>query len=164
MTNSAKYWSWLVGCFGLNGRLRQHFSLYRAVSQRKEERKEKRQTREKMSKQPPPAPTESAVGPCPTIIKISGTPQHWKFTQHHRFTRPPPFGHGLICIATFKRSSPTCIYGAFEHSFPFDYLETELDATCEYFATCTNVHTHTHEDAHKRYNITTTFFCKVAQK
>ena len=23
---------WLVGCFGLNGRLRQYFSLYRAVS------------------------------------------------------------------------------------------------------------------------------------
>ena len=25
---------WLVGCFGLNGPLRQYFSLYRAVSQR----------------------------------------------------------------------------------------------------------------------------------
>ena len=32
---------WLVGCFGLNGPLRQYFSLYRAVSQREEERKEK---------------------------------------------------------------------------------------------------------------------------
>ena len=38
---------WLVGCFGLNGPLRQYFSLYRAVSQREGERKEKRQTREK---------------------------------------------------------------------------------------------------------------------
>ena len=27
-------WIWLVGCFGLNGPLRQYFSLYRAVSQR----------------------------------------------------------------------------------------------------------------------------------
>ena len=27
---------WLVGCFGLNGPLRQYFSLYRAVSQREE--------------------------------------------------------------------------------------------------------------------------------
>ena len=85
-----------------------------------------------MSKPTPPAPTESAIGPCPTIIKIVGrpgegkikkmtdegkkcpnnpirtyadavghpqlrltltqiskTPQHWKFTQHHRTTRPP---------------------------------------------------------------------------
>ena len=32
---------WLVGCFGLNGPLRQYFSLYRAVSQRNGERKEK---------------------------------------------------------------------------------------------------------------------------
>ena len=33
---------WLVGCFGLNGPLRQYFSLYRAVSRREGERKEKR--------------------------------------------------------------------------------------------------------------------------
>ena len=32
---------WLSGCFGLNGPLRQYFSLYRAVSQREGERKEK---------------------------------------------------------------------------------------------------------------------------
>ena len=31
----------LVGCFGLNGPLRQYFSLYRAISQREGERKEK---------------------------------------------------------------------------------------------------------------------------
>ena len=30
---------WLVICFGLNGPLRQYFSLYRAVSQRESERK-----------------------------------------------------------------------------------------------------------------------------
>ena len=40
-----------------------------------------------MSKQPPPAPTVSAVGPSPTVIQISRTPQHWKFTQHHCTTR-----------------------------------------------------------------------------
>ena len=43
-----------------------------------------------MSKQPPPAPNASAVGPCPTIIQISRTPRRWKFTQHHHTTRPPP--------------------------------------------------------------------------
>ena len=32
---------WLVGCFGLNGPLRQYFSLYRAVSQREGENQEK---------------------------------------------------------------------------------------------------------------------------
>ena len=32
---------WLVGCFGLNGPLRQYFSPYRAASQREGERKEK---------------------------------------------------------------------------------------------------------------------------
>ena len=32
---------WLVGCFGFNGPFRQYFSLYRAVSQREGERKEK---------------------------------------------------------------------------------------------------------------------------
>ena len=28
----------------------------------------------KMSKQPPPAPTVSSVGPCPTVIQIVGRP------------------------------------------------------------------------------------------
>ena len=32
----------LVGCFGFSGPLRQYFSLYRAVSQREGERKERR--------------------------------------------------------------------------------------------------------------------------
>ena len=35
------YYGWLAGCFGPNGPLRQYFSLYRAVSQREGERKEK---------------------------------------------------------------------------------------------------------------------------
>ena len=30
--------------------------------------------RVKMSKQPPPAPTASAIGPCPTVIQIVGRP------------------------------------------------------------------------------------------
>ena len=84
------YLDWLVGCFGFNGPLRQYFSLYRAVSQREGERGEKGQMREKMSKQPQPAPAASATGPCPTIIQISRTPRHWKITKHLRTTRPPP--------------------------------------------------------------------------
>ena len=30
--------------------------------------------RVQMSKQPPPAPTASAAGPCPTVIQIVGRP------------------------------------------------------------------------------------------
>ena len=30
--------------------------------------------RVEMSKPPPPAPTASAIGPCPTVIKIVGRP------------------------------------------------------------------------------------------
>ena len=89
-----KWVGWLVGCFGFNGPLRQYFSLYRAVSQRfgwlfwvkrpfetvfqsissrlpKRGRKRRERIDErKMSKQPPPAPTASAVGPCPTVSKL----------------------------------------------------------------------------------------------
>ena len=44
-----------------------------------------------MSKQPPSAPTASKIGPCHSVIQISRTPRHCKFTQHHRTTRPPQF-------------------------------------------------------------------------
>ena len=66
------WWIWLVGYFGFGGPLRQYFSLYGAVSQREGEREEKGQRRVKMSKQPPPAPTASAICPCP-INQIGGT-------------------------------------------------------------------------------------------
>ena len=59
----------LLVVLGLNGPLRQYFSLYRAVSQREGERGEKGKGRVKMSKPTPPAPTASAIGPCPTIIQ-----------------------------------------------------------------------------------------------
>ena len=84
-------------------------------------RGEKRKKRVEMSKQPQPAPSASAVGPCPTVIRIEGrpgtgslpstiappdhprhtiiqfsrTPLHWKFTQHRRKTRSPP-GHSVF--------------------------------------------------------------------
>ena len=61
-----------------------------------------------MSKQPPPAPTASAVGPCPTIIQISRTPWHWKFTQHNRTTRPPR--HNRLSVTPLQ--VPVIIYQA----------------------------------------------------
>ena len=63
---------WLVGCFGFNGPLRQYFSLYRAVSQREGEREKIEKS--KTVQTTPPAPTASAIGPCPTIIQIVGRP------------------------------------------------------------------------------------------
>ena len=99
---------WLVGCFGFNGPLRQYFSLYRAVSQREGERGEKGQMREKMLKQPPPAPTASATGPCPTIIQISRTPRQWKFTQHLRTTRPPPSDERISVLNITETATVGC--------------------------------------------------------
>ena len=57
----------MVG-FGLNGPLRQYLSQYRAVSQRERERIDE----SKNVQTTPPAPTASAVGPCPTVIQIVG--------------------------------------------------------------------------------------------
>ena len=47
-------YSWLVGCFGLNGPLRQHFSLYRAVSQRGRKKREMIDERKKCPNNPHP--------------------------------------------------------------------------------------------------------------
>ena len=79
---------WLVGWFGFNGPLRQYFNLYRAVSQREGVRKEN-DRRGKNVQTIQPAPAASAVGPCPTVIKIVGRPGTGSL-QHHRPTRPPP--------------------------------------------------------------------------
>ena len=78
---------WLVGCFEFNGPLRQYFSLYRAVSQREGERGE----RIDESKNVQTTRTYCKRNrPLPYCNRNSRTPRHWKFTQHHRTTRPPP--------------------------------------------------------------------------
>ena len=71
----------LVGCFTFNGTLRQYFSLYRAVSHRKGDRGEKGKMRVKMSTQPIPAPTASAVDPCSTTNQIVGRPDTERFPR-----------------------------------------------------------------------------------
>ena len=55
---------WSVGWFGFNDPLRQHFSLYRAVSKSEGDRKRERIGERKISEQPPRALTASKVGPC----------------------------------------------------------------------------------------------------
>ena len=76
---TVKKTGWLVDCFGLNSLLGQYFSLYRAISQREGEKGEK-MIDERKNVQTPPTRTycKHSLGPCPTIIQISRTPQHWK--------------------------------------------------------------------------------------
>ena len=80
---------WLVGCFGFNGPLRQYFSLYQAVSQREGERGER--IDESKNVQTTPTRTYCKCSkPLPYFNPNRRMPRHWKFTQYHRTTRPPP--------------------------------------------------------------------------
>ena len=77
---------WLVGCFGFNIPLRQYFSLYQAVSQRERNRREKIEE----SKNVQTTPTRTyCKHDRPYYHPNCRTHRHWKFTQHHRTTRPP---------------------------------------------------------------------------
>ena len=81
---------WLVGCFGLNGPLRQYFSLYRTVSQRQGK---KRREKIEASKNVQTTLTRTYCKrnrPLPYYHPNCRTPRHWKFTQHLRTTLPPP--------------------------------------------------------------------------
>ena len=80
-------------------------TVFQSISGRLRERgRRKRELidERKMSTQPPPAPTASVVDPCPTLIQISRTPWHWKFTQNHRTTRPPPTPLSLWETARYR--------------------------------------------------------------
>ena len=114
------YYSWLVGCFGFNGPLRQYFSLYRAASQSGGERK--RKYRREKNVRPAPAPTASTLGPCPTLIQISRTPRHWKFTQHLRATRPPQ-----VIITTYNIGIKHCFSCINVCQVPTEVLKTEAE-------------------------------------
>ena len=85
--------SWLVGCFGFNGPLRQYFSLYQALSQRERERGER--IDENKNVQTTPTRTNCKRNrPLSYCNQNCRTPRHWKFTQHHRTTRPP----SCLCV------------------------------------------------------------------
>ena len=97
------YGCWLVGCCGLNGPLRQYFSLYRAVSQREGERGEKRIDVCKNVQTTPTRTHYKRSRPLPYCNPNCRTPRHWKFTQHHRTTRPPPPPpHTLMDVAPVR--------------------------------------------------------------
>ena len=91
------YNGWLVGCFGFYGPLRQYFSLYRAVSQREGERID-------ANKNVQTTPTRTYCKrsrSLPYCNPNRRTPRHWKFTQHHRTTRPPHII--MVCYDQGKR-------------------------------------------------------------
>ena len=80
---------WLVGCFGFNGPLRQYFSLYRTISQREGERGD--MIEESKNVQTTPTSTYCKRNrPLPYYHPNCRTPRHWKVTQDHRTTWPPP--------------------------------------------------------------------------
>ena len=75
-----------------------------------------------MSKPPPPAPTASAIGPCPTVIKIVGRPGTGSLPStiappdHH--PPPPPgnsvnypgtFGLGFLCLHQRPMTGSICL-------------------------------------------------------
>ena len=96
---SKKSVGWLVGCFEFNGPLRQYFSLYWAVSQREGEREE----RIDKSKNVQTTPTRTYCKRNRPLLYCNQncrTPRHWKFTQHHRTTRPPPKKSDMIYKCT----------------------------------------------------------------
>ena len=51
-------------------------SISGRLPDRERQREREKIDERKVSKQPSFAPTASAIGPCPTIIQISRTPQH----------------------------------------------------------------------------------------
>ena len=81
---------WLLGgCVGFSGLLRQLFSLYRAVSKRARKRRER--IDESKNVQTTPTRTyRKRNRPLSYYHPNCRTPRHWKFTQDHRTTRPPP--------------------------------------------------------------------------
>ena len=57
--------------------------------------------REKMSKPPPPAPTASAIGPFPTVIKIVGRPGTGSLPSTIAQPDHPRHMHGVLRELTF---------------------------------------------------------------
>ena len=86
---------WLVGCFGLNGLLRQYFSLYQGRLPERG-RKKREMIDERKNVQTTPTRTYCKRNrPLPYFIQISRTPRHWKVTQHLCTTQPPPNLHEM---------------------------------------------------------------------
>ena len=92
--------------------------------------------RVKMSKHPPPAPTASAVGPCPTVIQIVGRPGTGSLPSIIAPSDPPP---PLKVYRKIKHNEKVC------HTQEVDYhvqgqghnqgMEVK-SCLCDYSKTC----------------------------
>ena len=161
---------WLVD-FGFNGPLRQYFSLYRAVSQRLvgwlvwvertfetvfqsisgrlPERGRKRRESIDESKNVQTTPTRTFCKrsrPLPYCNPNCRTPRYWKFTQHHRTTRPllrwcwvklPVPGRPTIWITVGQGPTALAVgagggYDIFTPNYPFFLLPPSLWETARY--------------------------------
>ena len=80
---------WLVGGFGFNGPFRQYFSLYRAVSKKRGRKRKERIDKSTYVQTSPTRTNCKCNRPLPYCNQDCRTPRHWRFTQHHRTTRPP---------------------------------------------------------------------------
>ena len=71
-----KFVSWLVvlGLTALLDSISVYIEPYPRESEKRKEMIDEIKKNNLKSKQPPPAPTASAVGPCPTLIQIVGHP------------------------------------------------------------------------------------------
>ena len=118
-----RFWLVVLGLPALWGSI----SVYNRPSPRKREKK-KRNNRQEKNVQTTPTRTYCKHSRL-TLIQISRTPRHWKFTQHHRTTRPPPSGHrglpfkklgqhgcrDIFCLTLLHPKRPK-LYGVFGRS------------------------------------------------
>ena len=108
---------WLVGCFGFSGPLRQYFSLYRAVSQREGERRER--TDESKNVQTTPTRTYCKRNrPLPYCNQNCRTPRHWKFTQHTVMKKQIFPIYSLVTPPPPPRKSPFSVLKLYEGKVP----------------------------------------------
>ena len=85
-----------------------------------------------MSKQHPPAPTASAVGPCPNVIQIVGRPGPGSLP---RIIAPPDHPPEFLEHIQFEQSHPQTQVSDLGPSWPSCFISDEYDL---YFFTVAN--------------------------
>ena len=102
--------------------------------------------RVKMSKQPPPAPTASAVDPCPTVIQIVGRPGTGSLPST---IAPPDHPYNQVNDFTKHVNMPILYTQRMLHA----YLQTDRQTYNNLYFTQV-IYKMTYEDLHSVYEIT----------